>query len=208
MQVPWRKMATARYEREREGRRRAQGPWNLKTRLCKQWKVTGKCRYGDDCRFAHGAAELRVFEEWDEDEWSDAEPDDEDIPCIPESATRSPLPPTLDDVYQQIQVARAACAHAITQAKPLSADHAGAVLADNPRVPGIRGSRLEADGCAIGTTSTTQTIFSIQVSVFGLKGRVRTTPQHTPRLACVCVKRWRACTHPPSHLRVGVTRSR
>ena len=158
---PKRTMATARYEREQEGRRRAQGPWNLKTRLCKQWKATGRCRYGDDCHFAHGAAELRVFEEWDDEQWSDADGhgDDEDIPCIPESAARSPLPPTSDDVSQQIQVARAA---RITQAR--RGRQCALQLPSTLTHHVIRGSRLEADGFAIGTTSTAQPIFSIQVS--------------------------------------------
>lgn len=30
-----------------------------KTSLCIQFKVTGSCTYGDECRYAHGQEELR-----------------------------------------------------------------------------------------------------------------------------------------------------
>ena len=66
------RMACARYERNRDERSEAaKQPWNKKTRLCKRWKHTGTCPYGDDCNFAHGAQELRVWEEWDDDQWKD-----------------------------------------------------------------------------------------------------------------------------------------
>lgn len=59
-------MSTARYERE--GRR--QEPWNKKTRLCRRFQESGKCPFGHDCNFAHGPEELRVFSEWDPEQWS------------------------------------------------------------------------------------------------------------------------------------------
>lgn len=30
-----------------------------KTELCNKWEETGECPYGNNCRFAHGIAELR-----------------------------------------------------------------------------------------------------------------------------------------------------
>jgi hypothetical protein len=51
-------------------------PWNFKTRLCRQFTETGKCRFGANCTFAHGADELRVFEDWDESQWQQAR-------CVP-----------------------------------------------------------------------------------------------------------------------------
>ena len=192
---PKRTMATARYEREQEGRRRAQGPWNLKTRLCKQWKATGRCRYGDDCHFAHGAAELRVFEEWDDEQWSDADGhgDDEDIPCIPESAARSPLPPTSDDVSQQIQVARAARARDNASQARQTMRTAAAVHADTPRHQGV-----EIGGGWVRYWDDVHCATYFFHPGLSVKGRVRTTPPHSPPHAhawlVVCVKRWRAGT--------------
>eukprot|EP00667_Euglena_gracilis_P017893 EG_transcript_18911 len=34
-----------------------------KTRLCRNWKETGKCPYGDTCVYAHGAKEMRCRED-------------------------------------------------------------------------------------------------------------------------------------------------
>lgn len=34
-----------------------------KTRLCRNWKETGKCPYGDTCVYAHGAKEMRCREQ-------------------------------------------------------------------------------------------------------------------------------------------------
>ena len=67
-------MSTARYERERVAQiSSAKAPWNQKTRLCRQWRDTGSCRYGDACTFAHGSEELKVFgagrEDWDHEQW-------------------------------------------------------------------------------------------------------------------------------------------
>ena len=67
-------MSTARYERERVAQiSSAKAPWNQKTRLCRQWRDTGSCRYGDACTFAHGSDELKVFgagrEDWDDEQW-------------------------------------------------------------------------------------------------------------------------------------------
>ena len=67
-------MATARYERERVQQISSEkAPWNQKTRLCRQWRDTGSCRYGAACTFAHGSEELKVFgagrEDWDHEQW-------------------------------------------------------------------------------------------------------------------------------------------
>ena len=63
-----RDMACARYERE--GAERRKEPWNKKTRLCRRFTDFGTCSYGDACTFAHGPEELRVFADWDPDQWS------------------------------------------------------------------------------------------------------------------------------------------
>lgn len=41
------------------------GAYNLrryKTEICRQWNETGECKYGVDCVFAHGKAELKELE--------------------------------------------------------------------------------------------------------------------------------------------------
>ena len=37
-----------------------QGAEKFKTEMCRNWQLTGTCRYGDKCQFAHGLEDLRV----------------------------------------------------------------------------------------------------------------------------------------------------
>eukprot|EP01012_Entosiphon_sulcatum_P061529 TRINITY_DN87161_c0_g1_i1.p1 TRINITY_DN87161_c0_g1~~TRINITY_DN87161_c0_g1_i1.p1 ORF type:complete len:295 (-),score=40.17 TRINITY_DN87161_c0_g1_i1:140-982(-) len=42
-----------------ESQNQTVNPSNFRTRFCRNWLVAGDCPYGESCRFAHGAAELR-----------------------------------------------------------------------------------------------------------------------------------------------------
>jgi len=65
-------MACARYERERNDKtRQEKGPWNAKTRLCRRFCDDGHCPWGESCTFAHGPDELRVWGDWDPEQWKD-----------------------------------------------------------------------------------------------------------------------------------------
>ena len=61
-----RERSKQRYFEQRRARRQAASeaahphpPGTFKTRLCRNWVVSGKCRYGRRCQFAHGRCDLR-----------------------------------------------------------------------------------------------------------------------------------------------------
>jgi len=41
--------------------------------VSRRWRDQAYCPWGDACLFAHGPEQLRVFEDWDDEQWQQPE---------------------------------------------------------------------------------------------------------------------------------------